>query len=177
MRRIRVAVIGSGSDPHLPLCDALGRRLAENGYDLVNGGGGGVMEATARSFCQIKNRGLVIGILPAAGPCDHPEERGQYSPRPGYPNAYTDIPIRTHLNGLGASGKEITSRNHIVVLTGDIVIALPGAEGTRSEIELALEYRKPVVLLSPNDEWAEYSSRAPVCKTVDDVFAWVEKQV
>ena len=34
------------------------------------------------------------------------------------------------------------SRNHLNVLSADVIVALPGGAGTRPEIELALEYRR-----------------------------------
>ncbi len=178
MRRTMAAVIGSGSDPHTALSEPLGRWLAEKGFDLVNGGGAGVMGAVAKAFSEVKSRkGRVVGILPSSAPCNSPSNRARYQPSPGYPNPHTDIAIRTHLHLSGESGKEIPSRNHIVVLTGDVVVALPGSDGTRSEIELALEYKKPIVLISPHGEWEEFASRAPVVKTINDAMEWLEKQV
>jgi len=68
----------------------------------------------------------------------------------------------------GEMGKDIESRNHIITLSADIVIALPGGPGTWSEIELTIEYRKPLVLLSPNGEWDAFSKLASAVKTVED---------
>jgi predicted Rossmann-fold nucleotide-binding protein len=65
-------------------------------------------------------------------------------------------------------GKDIESRNHIITLSADKVIALPGGPGTWSEIELTIEYRKPLVLLSPNGEWDAFSKLAPAVKTVEN---------
>ena len=65
-------------------------------------------------------------------------------------------------------GKDIESRNHIITLSADKVIALPGGFGTWSEVELAIEHRKPLVLLSPNGEWDAFSKLAPAVKTVED---------
>ncbi len=42
-------------------------------------------------------------------------------------------------------GKDLDPRNHLVALSGDLVVALPGAAGTLSEVELALRYRRPVI--------------------------------
>ncbi len=70
MRRTMAAVIGSGSDPHTALSEPLGRWLAEKGFDLVNGGGAGVMDAVAKAFSEVKSRkGRVVGILPSSAPC------------------------------------------------------------------------------------------------------------
>ena len=37
------------------------------------------------------------------------------------------------------------SRNHLTVLSADAIVALPGGAGTRSEVELALEYHRPLM--------------------------------
>ncbi len=152
-----LGVIGSGSNPYAEFSIPLGYWIAEQGFHLVNGGGGGVMEGVARGYQSFPGtRGMVLGILPASAPCTTAEERSSFTPQSGYPNPYINIPIRTHLPLSGSKGKETGSRNHIVVLTADIVIALPGAEGTRSEIQLCLEYKKPVVILNINQVWKQF---------------------
>ena len=62
------------------------------------------------------------------------------------------------------------SRNHIIVLSADHVVALPGGPGTRSEVELALDYGKSPVLISPHGEWDEFSGRATTVKTPEDAL-------
>jgi predicted Rossmann-fold nucleotide-binding protein len=133
------AVIGSGKEGHSEISRPLGKWLAENGFHLINGGGGGVMAETARGFVEVETRkGKVIGVIPSQAPCDSAKGRASYLSPTGYPNAYTEIVLRTHLPDSGINGKKISSRNHIIVLSADVVIALPGGPGTRSEIELAL---------------------------------------
>ncbi|KMP10443.1 hypothetical protein UR09_00865 [Candidatus Nitromaritima sp. SCGC AAA799-A02] len=164
-----IAVIGSGSERHPHLCGPLGRGLAEKGYSLINGAGGGVMAETAHAFCSVENRkGLVVGVVPSNTPCLTPQERAVYTTPPGYPNSYTELVIRTHLHLSGTMGKDVASRNHIIVLSASAVVALPGGPGTRSEIELALEYKKHLILLSPNGEWDPFAGRASAVKTVED---------
>ena len=165
--RKMIAVIGSGKDQHLNLSKPLGEWIAENGYSLLNGGGGGVMLSTAKAFCSVKNRtGFVVGIIPSNSKCSSPVERESYTPLLDYPNQYTEVTIRNHLHLSGALGKNIASRNHIIILSANTVIALPGGAGTRSEIELAMEYKKPLILLNPNGEWDSFANRAPTAKTV-----------
>ena len=166
-----IAVIGSGSDRQPHLSTPLGRRLAEKGYSLINGGGGGVMAEIAKAFIKVGNRkGLVVGVIPSASPCDTAEERKRYKPPPGYPNACTELIIRTHLHLSKIMGKDTASRNHIIVLSSDHVVALPGGPGTRSEVELALDYGKSPVLISPRGEWDEFSGRATIIKTPEDAL-------
>ena len=129
----RVAVIGSGSDRHESIARPLGAMLARRNVDLVCGGGAGVMEAVAEGFVAVSGRaGRVIGILPAGPP-------------PGYPNEFIEVAIHTHLPARGEQGRSMESRNHIVVLSADAVIALPGGAGTDSERALAGEHCRPLI--------------------------------
>ena len=167
--RKMIAVIGSGKEPHSSLSIPLGKWIAENGYNLLNGGGSGVMLSTAKAFCSIKNRlGFVVGVIPSNTSCSSPIERGLYMPPSNYPNPYTEIIIRTHLHLSGGFGKNIASRNHIIILSADTILALPGEAGTRSEIELAIEYKKPLVVINPNGELDSFIDRTPMVKTVLD---------
>jgi len=140
-----VGVMGSGTEDHATLAAPLGRWIAQAGHHLLTGGGGGVMASVSAAFVAVEPRaGVSIGVLP--GP-DH---------RPGYPSPSVEIPIRTHLPLSGAMGTDARSRNHINVLTSDVVVALPGGEGTRSEVQLAVRYSRPVFLLGPRDAFWEW---------------------
>ena len=140
VRRPIVGVMGSGVDPCEPQAAGLGRMLAGLGVNLLTGGGAGVMASVSRAFFETSGRrGSVIGILPCEP--DDPLCRA----KAGYPNEWVEIPIATHLPLSGNRGAEPLSRNHINVLSLDAVVALPGGPGTRSEVELALKYRRPVV--------------------------------
>jgi uncharacterized protein (TIGR00725 family) len=135
-----VGVLGSGSNAHDPRARPLGHWLASQAVHLLTGGGGGVMSAVSRAFTEVSNRrGLVIGILPSAGR----EPRGE--PREGYPNPWVEIAVFTHLPSSGSKGTDPLSRNHINVLSADVLVALPGGTGTASEIQLALRYERPIV--------------------------------
>jgi len=98
------------------------------------------MEAVCRAFHSVNERtGKIIGILPGT------VDGGKYQPTLGYPNQWIEIPIHTHLPVSGLSGTELASRNHINVLSSDVLVALPGSHGTASEVRLALQYQKPLV--------------------------------
>ena len=178
-KRVRVGVIGSGTENHLQLSKPLGQWLAEQDCDLINGGGGGVMEAVSQAFAEVSGRkGNIVGIIPASGPCDSPETRSAYAPLQGYPNAWIDIPIYTHLPLSGTSGKDIASRNHIIVLSADVIVAFPGGSGTRSEIQLALEYGKPLLVLNPNHGWDEFrSSQVAMAKNLEESLLWLTNKI
>ena len=130
-----VGVMGSGTVDHTALAEPLGTLLATKGVHLLTGGGKGVMEAVSRAFVAVHPRaGSCIGIIP-----------GDYNkglPKAGYPNRYVEIPIYTHLPHSGAKGMDALSRNHINVLTSNILIFLPGGDGTHTERMLALQYDK-----------------------------------
>jgi uncharacterized protein (TIGR00725 family) len=139
-RRPVVGVMGSSTGAFEDLAVPLGRWLASLGVHLLNGGGVATMEAVSRAFTDVSPReGLVIGVLPA----DLPD--GSVVPRPGYPNAFVEIAIFTHLPLSGITGTDPRSRNHINILSSDVVIVLPGGEGTQSEMELAVRYGRPVI--------------------------------
>jgi len=135
-----VGVMGSGTKAHRDRSSAVGEWLAGEGVHLLTGGGGGVMEAVSRAFYKVSGRrGLVIGILPGAGTAiDHRFITG-------YPNRWVEIPIFTHLPLSGEKGIDPMSRNHINILSSDVVIALPGSQGTASEVMLALKYKRPII--------------------------------
>jgi uncharacterized protein (TIGR00725 family) len=136
-----IAVVGSGTDAHEALAAPVGELVARSGAHLLTGAGDGVMTAVARAFCAVQGRrGMSIGIVPAAD-----GGSGVALPRPGYPNAWVEVPIRTHLPKSGIEGTSPESRNHIVVLSATAIIALPGGPGTASEIALALHYRRPII--------------------------------
>lgn len=143
-----VGVMGSGTKAHQDKAQLVGRWLAEAGVHLLTGGGGGIMASVSRAFHEVSSRrGLVLGIIPGEA-----TPRG-YATYNGYPNQWVEVPIFTHLPYSGLRGTDILSRNHINVLSSDVIIALPGSAGTASEIILAKLYNKPLIayLSDPSD--------------------------
>jgi len=146
-RRLIAGVMGSGSHPHEALAGPLGTLLAESGFHLLTGGGDGVMASVARAFCRVRPRpGLSIGVIRSAEAPAADPETGRRLYRPGSRNPWVEIPIFTHLPLSGAQGRDFMSRNHINVLSSDVLFALPGSAGTLSEVRLRLEYGRPVIL-------------------------------
>lgn len=134
-----VGVMGSGTHSHKIRSGMVGRWLAAIGVHLLTGGGGGVMAAVSEAFSRVpERRGSVIGIIP--GGTD-----GGYRTPTGYPNPWVEIPIFTHLPLSGTAGTDLASRNHINILTSQVIVALPGGAGTASEVMLALRYGRPLV--------------------------------
>jgi predicted Rossmann-fold nucleotide-binding protein len=177
-RRRVVAVIGSGTFAD-PQCAELGRLIASLGADLLTGAGAGVMEAVSRAFFESSpRRGVVIGIVPGdagvfqtASKDRETIERRPYEPRPGYPNEWVELAIYTHLPSSGEEGTHPSSRNHIVVLSADAVVAMPGQSGTWSEMSLALRYGKPILAFGHHDRLPEGVALA---RSLNDVRDFLE---
>jgi predicted Rossmann-fold nucleotide-binding protein len=156
-RRRLITVVGSGQVADLHAAET-GRLIATLGFDLLTGGGRGVMEAVSRAFFETTPRqGLVIGVVPATvDPLERLEDREssqvEYVLPPGYPNEWVEIAIYTHLPDSGADGTLRSSRNHINVLSADGIVALPGREGTASEMWLAIQYGVPIIAYGDHDE-------------------------
>ena len=164
-----VGVMGSGVRAHEELAAPLGRRLARLGVHLLTGGGRGVMESVSRAFAAVEERaGLVIGVLP------FDEADAGEKVDPGYPNRWVEIAIRTHL---GQDGAEPDSRNHVNVLTSDVVVALPGSAGTASEVALSVRYGRPVVLFGDLDRARGLPSEVATARTVEEVIAFVRERL
>lgn len=121
-KKLRIGVIG-GATPDSKFRQTahdVGRLIAEKGAILVCGGLSGVMEAAARG--AKKEGGLTIGILPGVSLQDA--------------NPYIDIPIAT---GIGYS------RNSLVAMNADVLIAVDGQFGTLTEIAYGKIYQKKVI--------------------------------
>ncbi len=174
-RRPVVGVIGSGLEAHRSRSESLGAWLASQGFHLLTGGGGGVMAAVSQSFYETPGReGLVIGILPclAGDPLGRPPE--------AYPNAWVEVSIATHLpvkEERPLSGEDPSSRNHINVLSSDLLIALPGGHGTASEVRLALRYRRPLIaFLDTRDAIPDLPAEIKVESRLERVEDFVRQQ-
>lgn len=101
-----------------------GRAIAAEGWLLVCGGLGGVMEEAARGAAEAG--GETLGILPGNG---HAEG-----------NRHLSISVPT---GLGHA------RNAVIAACADGVIAVGGEYGTLSEIAISLKMGKPVAVIGP----------------------------
>ena len=126
-KKIRIGVIGGSNPDDRAILTAfrVGQAIGEAGAVLVCGGLGGVMEAAASG--AKKAGAFTVGILPGTSP--------------GEANPSIDMPIAT---GLGYS------RNSLVAMNADILIAIAGEYGTLSEIAYGHIYGKKVIGL---DTW------------------------
>ncbi len=123
---LQVAVVGSERcDERLyQIAYDVGRLLAERGCVVINGGLGGVMEASSAG-AKLKG-GLTVGVIPS----DRKEDANQY----------TDVVIVTNMGH---------ARNVIIAQSCDAMIAVGGGYGTISEMAIALKLDKRVVAIEP----------------------------
>ncbi len=171
MRLPVVGVMGSGEKENEPRAANLGRWLASQPVHLLTGGGKGVMTSVSRAFHQTPDRvGLVIGIIP----CGH----DSIEPKPGYPNPWVEIAIFSHLYMDGTRGADPMSRNHINILSSDVVVALPGSAGTLSEIALALRYGRPIAAyLKDRAEMPDVPQQIPIISDLAGVQDFVRANI
>ena len=166
-----VGVMGASREPHAERSRRVGAWIARAGCHLLTGGGPGVMAAASEAFVAVPDRrGLAIGVLPARGHGGGQADR----PPPGYPNPWVELAVRTHLDRLGAEGGDEGSRNHVNVLSSDVVIFLPGSAGTASEARLAVRYGRPsIAWLDARSQVPGLPDAVPVEPDFDRVAAFV----
>jgi uncharacterized protein (TIGR00725 family) len=173
MRLPIIGVMGSGREPHAALAAEVGVLLARMRVHLLTGGGGGVMAAVGRPFCETPGRvGVSIGVLPAHSEYPH------YRPKLGYPNEWIEVAIPTHLPRSGKDGMSVRSRNHINVLASDAIVMLPGGDGTLSEARLALHYGKPIIAyLGGALELPEELREIPLARSLADIEEFLKARI
>jgi|GraSoiStandDraft_4_1057263.scaffolds.fasta_scaffold41148_2 predicted Rossmann-fold nucleotide-binding protein len=153
---IVVGVMGSGKElerEEKRLAREVGTAIAKLGYHLLTGGGGGSMEAVGQAFLKKKRKllkakrraGNLISIL-RAEELPQLNKDGKRTWKANADNRLGEIVIRTHLPFSGNEGTDPLSRNHINALTADLVVILPGGSGTLSELQLAWEYGKDIMI-------------------------------
>lgn len=132
-----IAIIGDGSikenTNEYKIAYELGKKLAELGYNIKNGGLGGVMEAAFKGAKASPNyrKGSTIAIIPSINKSEA--------------NMYADIVIPTGLDLL---------RNGLVV-DADAVIVIGGGAGTLSEIAMAWQKYKLIIALTNVEGWGK----------------------
>lgn len=130
----QIAIIGGARSNECTnqLSEQLGILIAENGYSLVCGGLSGTMSSACRGFKSIKSQGVTIGILPGSDPTKA--------------NEWVDIIIPTGMD---------VARNSLVVASAKVVIAIGGGAGTLSEISLASQLGRPIILFHDSGGWCD----------------------
>lgn len=136
--KLRIGVIGGSRADRkfLDLAYKVGKLIAAYGGILVCGGLDGVMEAAARGAKEAG--GLTVGIIPGSNKDEA--------------NAHIDLAVAT---GLGHT------RNSLVAMNSDVLIAIDGEYGTLSEIAFARIYGKRVIGLETWDIPNVFAARTP----------------
>jgi hypothetical protein len=150
-RRAIIAVVGGArpTDASCATARETGRLLVDAGFRLATGGLLGVMTATLQGGRESESwtEGTNIGILPGLNANDA--------------NPFVDIAIPTGMN---------YARNTILVSTGDVVVAIAGGSGTLSEIALAWQHEKPIVVLDTGEGWGPTFAGKALDHRRDDVI-------
>ena len=156
MKYRQISVIGSGENSrhNNTVAYEIGKFIAKNGWVLISGGKGGIMEAASKGARDAN--GITVGIIPDADS--------------GGANKFCSIVIPT---GIGHA------RNMINILSGDVVVAISGGWGTLSEIAYSQIFNKPVILCEFTGGWTnlpsgqsknELSKNINVAQKLEDVF-------
>lgn len=121
-QKVTISVIGGHEINHEveEFAHKIGEIISRVGAVLVCGGLGGAMEASAKG-CK-EAGGLTIGLLPGKDKADA--------------NPYIDIALPTSIG---------FARNAMVACSADIIIALPGSDGTSCEISYGIVYKRPII--------------------------------
>ncbi|GAG83514.1 unnamed protein product, partial [marine sediment metagenome] len=127
----------------------IGKLIAKNHYAIACGGLSGVMEAVCKGAKE--ENGLTIGIIPDVNK--------------SMANDFVDLVIPCPFS---------QARNIVVVLTGDVCLAISGKAGTLSEICFAWIYQKPIVALSSVEGWSSKIANQKLDDRRSDMIYGVE---
>jgi hypothetical protein len=109
---------------------ALGRALAERKCVVITGGNGGLMNVVSEAVTR--DGGITVGII-----AHELEDAGVDNK---LHNPYNTIRIKT--------GQTFTARSPTVVRSSDAIIMVAGGVGTLTELAMAYNLRKPIVVLT-----------------------------
>jgi len=134
------------------------------GFDLITGGMDGIMRSVARGHDQAARTTKLIHIEPGWG-------------RSWEKNPHPAGIVRTELGSM---------RNHLVIRSADLVVAISGGAGTLSEMAIAWQAGKPIAALRGTGGWSEQLAGTALdkrrgelivtgCDTVDAVVEWADK--
>src|SRR6516164_8475539 len=187
-----VGVMASGdaslATNHEDLAKQVGSAIAELGFHLLTGGGDGLMATVGQAFLD-KKRNIpdptlkLISILRAKR-LPELERDGKRIWKAKADNTLGEIVIRTHLPYSGEEGRDTLSRNHINALTADLVVILPGGAGTLSELQLASEYGKDIMIFvgkgnvggrTPEDLAKEFGG-IEIDRTEQELRSWLKRR-
>lgn len=173
-----VAVSGSGApDSHKKEAQFLGALIARLGLNLINGGIDGVMFDVTQGFLAAAAKlpgggpsGVAIRVIPSDA--KRVQKAKQLSASlAGAKCIFTELESRSHLGP--------DSRNHVLIAAADVVICLPGQQGSISEARLAKQvYHKPVITYGVKargeDDWKNSTDCYQIGRT-ENPEAWLRQ--
>jgi uncharacterized protein (TIGR00725 family) len=164
-----IGVMGSSDKSWEELALPLGELIALHDYHLLTGAGAGVMTSVAQGFTSVEEReGLSFGIVPTVN------YQGQLLPRETYPNPYIEVPILTPLDVKAQNDSTPYSRNFVNVMTSNALVVLPGDHGTRNEVSIAIQIKKPMILFGPKEAFTQFPQYPAHVETIDEVREFLE---
>ncbi len=167
-----VGVMGSHEESWTEFALPLGLLIAEYGYHLLTGCGGGVMSEVAKGYSQYPDeRGVILGIKPVA------DYKKEVNSRSEFPNPYIDIPIVTHLEQKAKNDSMPYSRNLVNIMTSDVLVVLPGSHGTQNEASLGLLYEKPLVLFGPEEAFDRFPEDTTFTDDIKEVAGFFTQKL
>ena len=166
MRNV-IAIIGTAGRLTRPLrlqIEALSEQLSVLGFDIVSGGMTGAMRAVARGHSKSSIKTNLTHIEPGWGV-------------PLMLNPFEAGVVRTDLGSM---------RNHLVIRSADLVIAVSGGAGTLSEIAIAWQEKKPIAVLTGSGGWSDKLANQSLdqrrtdsikgCDNVQELVDWAVSQ-
>ena len=164
-----IGIMGSHTDDYADYARPLGQLVARLGCHLLTGGGTGVMQVASEAFVTTApRRGVCLGIIPT-----QKDAQGAFAPKAGYPNPFVEVPILTPLSHFTGGDQEQITRNHVNILTSDVIVALPGKNGTANEVGLAVRFQKPLILFGPREAFDAFPADIQRTENLADVKAFI----
>ena len=164
IRRKIIGVIGSHDNPWTEFAVPLGKLIAQRGYHLLTGCGGGVMSEVSKAFVNYPDvEGEVIGIHPVT------DFELNSSNHTSMLNTHVTITVFTRLSDKAQNDAMPYSLNYVNILSSDAIVVLPGAHGTKNETSLSLLYKKPVILYGADGVFREFPSDTTFTSTIGEV--------
>ena len=69
------------------------------------------------------------------------------------------------------------SRNLVNIMSSDIVVALPGLHGTKTEVSYAIQIEKPIVLFGPEGEFRGFPQEPGRARSINEVEEFIKEKL
>lgn len=165
-----IGVMGSHIEQWDEYSVPLGKMIANHDYHLLTGAGSGAMISVSKSFVEQENReGVCIGVFPTM------DYTGNFLSSEEYPNPYIEVPLIVPLDHRAQNDATPYSRNQVNIMTSHAIVVLPGDHGTRNEVSLAIQYKKPMILFGPENAFQKFPEHPTRVSDIEEVREFLEK--